>query len=118
MPGKHAVLSASSSKQWIHCPPSARLQEPFPNDSSVFAEEGTWAHELCEYKVKKYLHERKKRPQSEFYTEEIEQATDINAEFVISIIEGMKRNGVEPSALWRSDWTSRTSCRRALALVT
>ena len=96
MSGKHAVLSASSSKQWIHCPPSARLQEPFPNDSSVFAEEGTWAHELCEYKVKKYLHERKKRPQSEFYTEEIEQATDIYAEFVISIIEGMKRNGVEP----------------------
>ena len=96
MPGKHAVPSASSSKQWIHRPPSARLQEPFPNDSSVFAEEGTWAHELCEYKVKKYLHERKKRPQSEFYTEEIEQATDIYAEFVISIIEGMKRNGVEP----------------------
>ena len=96
MPGKHAVLSASSSKQWLHCPPSARLQENFPNESSVYAEEGTWAHELCEYKVKKYLHERKKRPQSEFYTEEIEQATDIYAEFVISIIEGMKRNGVEP----------------------
>ena len=96
MPGKHAVLSASSSKQWLHCPPSARLQEPFPNESSVYAAEGTWAHELCEYKVKKYLHERKKRPQSEFYTEEIEQATDIYAEFVISIIEGMKRNGVEP----------------------
>ena len=30
MPGKHAVLSASSSKQWLHCPPSARLQENFP----------------------------------------------------------------------------------------
>ena len=96
MPGKHAVLSASSSKQWLHCPPSARLQEPFPNESSVYAAEGTWAHELCEYKVKKYLHERKKRPQSEFFTEEIEQATDIYAEFVISIIEGMKQNGVEP----------------------
>lgn len=96
MPGKHAVLSASSSKQWLHCPPSARLQENFPNESSVYAEEGTWAHELGEYKVKKYLHERKKRPQSEFFTEEIEQATDVYAEFVISIIEGMKRNGVEP----------------------
>ena len=56
MPGKHAVLSASSSKQWLHCPPSARLQANFPNESSVYAEEGTWAHELCEYKVKKYLH--------------------------------------------------------------
>ena len=96
MPGKHAVLSASSSKQWLHCPPSARLQENFPNESSVYAEEGTWAHELCEYKVKKYLHERKKRPQSEFFTEEIEQATDVYAEFVISIIEEMRRNGCEP----------------------
>lgn len=96
MPGKHAVLSASSSKQWIHCPPSARLQEGFPNESSVYAEEGTWAHELCEYKVKKYLHERKKRPQSEFLTEEIDQITDVYAEFVISVIEGMKRNGCEP----------------------
>ena len=96
MPGKHAVLSASSSKQWMHCPPSARLQEKFPNESSVYAEEGTWAHELCEYKVKKYLHERKKRPQSEFFTEEIEQATDVYAEFVISIIEEMRRNGCEP----------------------
>ena len=96
MPGKHAVLSASSSKQWLHCPPSARLQENFPNESSVYAEEGTWAHELCEYKVKKYLHERKKRPQSEFFTEEIEQATDVYAEFVISIIEEMRQNGCEP----------------------
>ena len=96
MPGRHAVLSASSSKQWLHCPPSARLQANFPNESSVYAEEGTWAHELCEYKVKKYLHERKKRPQSEFFTEEIEQATDVYAEFVISIIEEMRRNGTEP----------------------
>lgn len=96
MPAKHAVLSASSSKQWIHCPPSARLQEGFPNEPSVYAEEGTWAHELCEYKVKKYLHERKKRPQSEFLTEEIDQITDVYADFIISIIEGMRGNGCEP----------------------
>ena len=25
MPGNHAVLSASSSDRWIHCPPSARV---------------------------------------------------------------------------------------------
>lgn len=99
MPGKHAVLSASSSKQWIHCPPSARLQENFPNESSVYAEEGTWAHELCEYKVKKYLHERKARPQSEYLTEEIDQITDVYTEFVISVIEGMKQNGTEPLCL-------------------
>jgi hypothetical protein len=97
MPDVHALLSASSSKQWLNCPPSARLQENFPNESSVFAEEGTFAHSVCEYKVKKYLHERVKRPQSEeFESEEIEQITDVYAEFVISIIEEMKRNGCEP----------------------
>ena len=99
MPDVHALLSASSSKQWLHCPPSVRLQEGFPNESSVYAEEGTFAHEVCEYKVKKYLHQRVKRPQSEeFDIEEIEQITDVYAEFVISIIEQMKENGCEPIA--------------------
>ena len=99
MPDVHALLSASSSKQWLHCPPSVRLQENFPNESSVYAEEGTFAHEICEYKVRKYLHERVKRPQSEeFDTEEIEQITDVYAEFVISIIEQMRENGCEPLA--------------------
>ena len=100
MPDVHALLSASSSKQWLHCPPSVRLQEGFPNESSVYAAEGTFAHEVCEYKVRKYLHERVKRPQSEeFYTEEIDAITDVYAEFVITIIEEMKRNGCEPLAL-------------------
>lgn len=99
MPDVHAVLSASSSKQWLHCPPSVRLQENFPNESSVYAAEGTFAHEVCEYKVRRYLHERVKRPQSEeFDTEEIEQITDIYAEFVITIIEQMRQNGCEPLA--------------------
>ena len=97
MPDVHALLSASSSKQWLNCPPSARLQEQFPNESSVYAEEGTFAHSVCEYKVKKYLHERVKRPQSEeFYSEELEQSTDAYYEFVVSIIEEMKRAGCEP----------------------
>ena len=100
MPEAHALLSASSSKQWLHCPPSVRLQESFPNESSVYAAEGTFAHEVCEYKVRKYLHERVKRPQSEeFYTEEIDAITDVYAEFVITIIEEMKRNGCEPLVL-------------------
>ena len=99
MPDVHALLSASSSKQWLHCPPSVRLQESFPNESSVYAEEGTFAHEVCEYKVRKYLKERVKRPQSEEYdTEEIEQITDVYAEFVITIIEQMRENGCEPLA--------------------
>ena len=100
MPDVHALLSASSSKQWLNCPPSARLQEHFPNESSEYAAEGTFAHSVCEYKVKKYLRERVKRPQSkELYTDEIEQITDVYVEFVIGVIEQMKRNGCAPLVL-------------------
>lgn len=44
----HAKLSASGSKRWLACPPSVRLEEAFPDTTSVFAEEGTAAHELSE----------------------------------------------------------------------
>ena len=29
MPGKHALLSASSSHRWLNCSPSARLEQEF-----------------------------------------------------------------------------------------
>ena len=51
MPPKgHAILSASSSDRWLHCPPSARLCETYEDKGSDYAAEGTDAHELCEYK--------------------------------------------------------------------
>lgn len=46
--GRHALLSASSSKRWLNCTPSARLEEQFAKDTgSVYAEEGTAAHALA-----------------------------------------------------------------------
>ena len=97
---KHSILGASKAKQWLHCPPSARLEELIPEQTSVYAEAGTAAHELGEYKIRHgYLHDRMQRPQSDFYTEEIEEATDIYAEFVISAIEEMKRAGTQPLVL-------------------
>ncbi|HBE55688.1 MAG TPA: DUF2800 domain-containing protein, partial [Prevotellaceae bacterium] len=44
----HALLSPSSSHRWIHCTPSARLEEGVPDTGSVYAEEGSCAHALCE----------------------------------------------------------------------
>ena len=56
MPPKgHAILSASSSDRWLHCPPSARLCETYQDKGSDYAAEGTDAHELCEYKLKRAL---------------------------------------------------------------
>lgn len=61
MPGLHAVLSASSSKRWLSCPPSARLEERlkgiFGEKSSSFAAEGTLAHALSELKLRKAIGE-------------------------------------------------------------
>lgn len=45
----HAILSASGSERWLNCSPSARLEDEFGvKTTSVFAEEGTVAHELGE----------------------------------------------------------------------
>ena len=48
MPEIHAKLSASGSHRWLTCTPSVKLEQPFPNKSSIYAEEGTLAHELGE----------------------------------------------------------------------
>ena len=44
----HAILGASSSHRWLACPGSIRLSAGMPNTGSVYAEEGTAAHELAE----------------------------------------------------------------------
>lgn len=44
----HAKLSASGSSRWMACTPSAALEGDMPDTTSVFAEEGTAAHELSE----------------------------------------------------------------------
>lgn len=51
----HAILSPSSAKRWIHCTPSALLAEAAGSKSSVYAEEGTLAHEIAEYALDYYM---------------------------------------------------------------
>lgn len=53
----HALLSASSAARWLACPPSARLEENFPDTTSEYAKEGTLAHEVAELKLRKYATE-------------------------------------------------------------
>jgi hypothetical protein len=48
-------LSASGSKGWLTCTPSAQLELQFPDTTSTFAEEGTWAHEYAELLLTDYL---------------------------------------------------------------
>ena len=44
----HAILSPSGASRWLNCPPSARLEQTFPDSSGEAALEGTLAHELGE----------------------------------------------------------------------
>ncbi|KGP75596.1 nuclease [Desulfosporosinus sp. Tol-M] len=95
----HAVLSASSSHRWLNCMPSARLELEFENNSSAAAEEGTAAHALCEYKLKKALHMRSKRPVSDYGSDEMEECTDAYAEFVMEQYEAAKQVCKDPLVL-------------------
>lgn len=85
MPDKHAVLSASSSHRWLNCTPSAQLERTYENKTTTAAEEGTAAHALWEYKLRKALgNAPEKRPVSEYDSQEMEDFTD---DYVYYIME-------------------------------
>ena len=44
----HAKLSASGSEKWMTCTPSVFAEEPFADEGSEFAREGTFAHAVFE----------------------------------------------------------------------
>ena len=100
-PNAHALLSASSSLRWLNCPPSARLSENYEDKSSDFAAEGTDAHELCEYKLKKALGQRAKNPTENltWYNEEMEECASGYAEYVMELIAQAKKNCADPVVL-------------------
>ena len=73
----HAILSASSSDRWLHCPPSARLCETYEDKGSDYAAEGTDAHALGEHKLKTALGLPSEDPTDtlKWYSEEMEDCT-------------------------------------------
>lgn len=61
----HAKLSASGSERWLKCPGSIRLEEPFPDSTSEYAEEGSLAHKIVELMLKhKFIEPMKPRSYS------------------------------------------------------
>lgn len=93
-------MSASSSKRWLNCTPSARLEEQFGReDAGPYAEEGTAAHALAEHKVKKCLRKRSKRPVSDYQCDEMEECTDGYASYVMEQVELAKRECRDPVVL-------------------
>lgn len=98
MPTQHAILSASSSNRWIHCPPSVRLSEGFENKTSPYAQQGTDAHALCEYKLHQFLGDEVEdpRPTLEFYDSEMEQASEAYSLFVMEEVAKARQTTADP----------------------
>ncbi|MDO5714770.1 MAG: DUF2800 domain-containing protein [Tissierellia bacterium] len=89
----HAVLSPSSSSRWLNCPPSVRLCEEFEDEVSTYALEGTAAHSLCEYRLKKALGREVTNPIQDlsFYNEEMEECAEYYTTYVMEIIGKYKK---------------------------
>lgn len=95
----HALLSASGADRWMNCPPSARLEETEENQSSIYAREGTFAHDLAELKLRSHLGEISKAEfnkrfktmkENDFYNKELEKYVDSYVDFAIEKINEHK----------------------------
>lgn len=97
-PSEHAVLSASSANRWLHCPPSVRLSEGYMDKASVFAMEGTSAHELCEYKLRSALGMEAENPieNLDFYNTEMEECAEGYATYILELVEKAKEICSDP----------------------
>lgn len=97
----HAVLSASSADRWLHCPPSVRLSERFEDNGSIYALEGTCAHALAEYKLRKALGYPADDPTEnlDFYNEEMDEATDGYVSYVLEQVQAAKETCADPTVM-------------------
>lgn len=98
---KHALLSASSAHKWISCPPSALLSKKYEDASSSFAQEGTDAHTLAQYKLERLLGLDTKDPTESlsFYDEEMNSHAEYYAAFVIEQLEKARETCADPQIL-------------------
>lgn len=96
----HAPLSPSSSERWINCTVSAK-HNVGSDTSSTYAQQGSEAHLMAEWKVKKALgHKvRDPTPDLEFYDEEMEECTDAYCEFVMEQVQKAKQSCSDPQVL-------------------
>lgn len=101
MANAHAVLSASSSKMWIACPPAARLNAAAADISSEYAQQGSSAHQLAEFKVKHSLGGNVQDPTESltYFDNEMADCTDSYALYVTEQIEKAKQHCKDPIVL-------------------
>lgn len=98
---RHAYLSASASHRWLSCPPSAKLCAEIRDEASPYAQQGTDAHELCEFKVLRALGKNVKDPTKslDFFDTEMDNCTDEYCSYVMEQYEKAKQTCKDPIVL-------------------
>ncbi|MDE1654353.1 DUF2800 domain-containing protein [Actinotignum schaalii] len=100
MPDQHAILSASGAHRWLSCPPSARLEASLPESTSPAAEQGTVAHALAEWKLRRALHDAPTtKPVSDWIDTEMDQLTDDYVAFIQEQLRETRRVCGDPVVL-------------------
>lgn len=93
----HALLSASSAHRWLNCPPSVLASQGASGVVSAAAEQGTAAHELAEWKLRRALHlHPTTRPVSDWQDEEMEAHTDDYVAYVQQVLAGTRKVTADP----------------------
>lgn len=89
MAKQHALLSASSSKMWLECTPSAVLNADKPDKETPYSKEGTEAHALAEKKLNSWIKNNRK---SKFKAPdgEMNEYTDDYRDYVIEVFNSEK----------------------------
>lgn len=100
MERKHALLSPSGSYRWLNCTPSARYEERFVKGSSVYADEGTLAHDIAALRLNHFTGKVKnttfQKQWAEFkahelYQPEMDRYVDGYVEYVKEMYINLKR---------------------------
>lgn len=89
----HAILSASGAHRWLNCTPSARIEQKFKDETSVYAEEGTKAHAVAEEALNHYLTTGEIRVKCE--DEEMREAVASYVDICIEKINEARRASID-----------------------
>jgi len=85
----------------MNCPPSALLCEAVPDETSDYAKEGTCAHSLCEFKLRRALGQQAADPTEDldFFSSEMDECSDEYVAFIIEALEEERKAGRNPLVL-------------------
>ena len=95
----HAMLSPSAADRWLNCNQSVALTAHIEDKTSVYAEEGTLAHEMCEAKLRERVgiwtktkanSALKKIRANKLYDSSMEEHTDNYVDYVVEKFNQIK----------------------------